>query len=118
MNSRLIKVAALALSVNEFAVAADASDDDYKDLIEIKHDSMDSAMRNFDFVRGFWLGFNRGLYKDSGSTQEIEKECLNSNMRQKWQEAYSVWLGTDDLDDDIDGFTALGDVVQLIANLN
>ena len=48
----------------------------------------------------------------------MEKACLNSEQRGRWQEAYSIYLGTDDYDEDADTFTALGDILQLLANLD
>ena len=48
----------------------------------------------------------------------MEKECLNNAARNHWSEAFSVWLGTNDYDDDVDIWTSFGDTLELLANLN
>lgn len=82
-----------------------------------KHEMMDKSLRYFDALRGIWIGLNRGLYRES-PRKEMEKECLNGAQRARWQEAYSIYLGTDDYDEDADTFTALGDILQLLANVD
>ena len=82
----------------------------------IKHDKMENSLRNFDGARGAWLGLNRGLYKQT-SWKDMESKCLNKETRDHWIEAYSVWLGTDDLSDDVDMITAFGDLFLIFANL-
>lgn len=47
----------------------------------------------------------------------MEITCLNSEARANWVEAYSIWLGTDDIDDSLDLFSAMGDVTLLMANV-
>lgn len=42
-----------------------------------KHDMMDRSLKYFDGMRGMWIGFNRGLYRDT-PRKEMEKECLNN----------------------------------------
>ena len=42
---------------------------------------------------------------------------MDSETRGNWIEAYSVWLGTDDLADEIDMMTAFGDMILIFANL-
>ena len=117
MKFRLLHVAALALVCCELAVADESADEDFKNLKNLKHDKMDRSLRLFDGLRGIWIGFNRGLYKDAPRS-EMEKECLNNKVRARWQETYSVWLGAEDLDEDIDELTAIGGLFQVIANLD
>jgi len=101
-----------------YTVCADeVIDDEYRDMIEIKHDAMDHSLRIFDFARGFWLGLNRGLY-NSAPSQEMERDCLSSKMRQRWQEAYGVWLGSEDVEEGVDFLSAMGDIIQLLANID
>ena len=110
MYSRLLTVAALALACNEFAYAKDlkrkqideadfeveddskspavpALDEDaqqeIKDLEMKKHEMMDKSLRYFDGLRGIWIGFNRGLYRET-PRKDMEKECLNSAQRARW----------------------------------
>ena len=95
----------------------DSEDADFKSEIISQHEKMDESMRMFDGVRGGWLGFNRGLYRATPQ-KEMEKECLNNKARNQWSEAMSVWLGTNDYDDDVDIWTSFGDTLELLANLN
>ena len=77
---------------------------------------MDRSLKVFDGTRGAWLGFNKGLYRQDPKSK-MEKTCLNDETRGNWIEAYSVFLGTDDLDDSIDMLTAFGDILLIFANL-
>ena len=77
---------------------------------------MENSLRNFDGFRGAWLGFNRGLYKQS-TWKDMESKCMDTQSKKQWIEAYSVWLGIDELDDNIDMMTAFGDMLLLMANL-
>ena len=77
---------------------------------------MEKSLRYFDGFRGAWLGFNRGLYKQS-TWKDMESKCMDSKAKRNWIEAYSVWLGIDDLDDNVDMMTAFGDMLLLFANL-
>ena len=133
MNTRLFTAAVLALSFSEFAYAKDLpkqydgpeqdevarerlpdldedAEEEIKDIEMTKHDLMDKSLRYFDGIRGMWIGFNRGLYRDT-PRKEMEKECLNNEQRRRWEEAYSVWLGLEDQDDDVDMFSAMGDIL-------
>ena len=102
------------------ALAANAQDNGYTNTEEemeiMKHDKMESSLRNYDAFRGAWLGFNRGLYKQT-SWKDMESKCMDGDIRKRWIEAYSVWLGVDTLDDDVDMLTAFGDVLLIFANL-
>ena len=80
------------------------------------HDKMQISLRLYDGIRGSWIGFNRGLYKNAPGSS-MEKTCMAESIKSNWEEAYSVWLGTDDLDDNIDMITAFGDILLVIANL-
>ena len=42
---------------------------------------------------------------------------MSESIKGNWTEAYSVWLGTDDLDDNIDMISAFADIILVIANL-
>ncbi len=118
MNSRILSVAASLAVLSQGQMSYDDSEDaDFKSQIISQHEKMDKSMRMFDGVRGGWLGFNRGLYR-STPQKEMEKECLNNKARNQWSEAMSVWLGTNDYDDDVDIWTSFGDTLEILANLN
>ena len=110
MGKQLFAAAAIAA----LALAGDHLNDERTIM---QHDMMENSLRNFDGIRGAWLGFNRGLYKHT-SWKDMESKCLGTETRNHWIQAYSVWLGTDDLDDNIDMMTAAGDLVMIAANLN
>ena len=42
---------------------------------------------------------------------------MDSATKKHWIEAYSVWLGIDTLDDNVDMMTAFGDMLLIFANL-
>ena len=48
----------------------------------------------------------------------MEMVCLSDIIKDYWVESYSVWLGLDTIDDDIDEITAIGDLLLIAANLN
>ena len=77
---------------------------------------MENSLRYFDGFRGAWLGFNRGLYKQA-TWKDMESKCMDTKTKKNWIEAYSVWLGIDELDDNIDMMTAFGDMLLVFANL-
>merc|ERR1712051_544673 len=111
MNSRLIQIAALAL------VSVECVRAQQDDVVAIEaHDKIERSLQWFDGFRGSWFGLNRGLYKLTKGT-EMETACMNDNARNHWVEAYSVWLGVDDLPDGIDMFTAAGDLLMVFSNL-
>mmetsp|Transcript_23200 Transcript_23200/g.30971 ORF Transcript_23200/g.30971 Transcript_23200/m.30971 type:complete len:263 (-) Transcript_23200:85-873(-) len=91
--------------------------EDILDVTMTKQEMMDRSLMYFDGLRGMWIGFHRGLYRDA-PRKEMEEECLNSEQRARWEEAYSIYLGTEDVPENADTFTALGDILQLLANLN
>ena len=99
------------------AVLAFAGNTQTDERTIMQHDKMENSLRNFDGARGAWLGFNRGLYKHT-SWNDMESKCLGTEARNHWVEAYSVWLGIDDLDDDLDMMSAFGDLVMIASNLN
>lgn len=118
MNSRSFTVAAAAVAIVVSAQQELENDDaDFKSQIIMQHEKMEQSLRYFDGVRGGWLGFNRGLYK-SAPQKEMEKECLNNKARNNFSEAMSVWLGTGEVDSDVDILTSIGDTFELLANLN
>ena len=111
MNTRLMQVVALGLAA-QTAMASDMSDED---IFKMKHEKLSQSLRFFDGMHGAWVGFNRGLYKERNS--QMEKICMDERARNSWIEAYSVWLGIDDIPDDVDFFSGLGDMLKLGANL-
>ena len=80
------------------------------------HDKIEESLRKYNAVRGAWIGFNRGLYKHAPGS-EMEKQCMNETARLQWVQAYSVFLGSEDIGDDVDGLTAMGDILLILANL-
>ena len=113
MNRTLFAVAAIACLSNAQMSETEAFDDDT--VLEHKHEQLMKSIRRFDGFRGAWIGFNRGLYKQSPGS-DLEKECLNEDAREKWIEAQRVRLALD-TDEGTDWITAMGDVMQVMANL-
>ena len=113
MSRKLFAVAAIAVLSNAQMSETEAFDDD--EILEHKHEQLMKSIRRFDGFRGAWIGFNRGLYKQSPGS-DLEKECLGEDSREKWIEAQKVRLGLD-VDENTDYITALGDVMQVMANL-
>ena len=95
-----------------------AQQDVAEDLYMAKHDAMNTMLQKFDGLRGTWIGFNRGLYKQSAKGSEMEKKCMDSVTRNQLIEAYGIWLGTDDVDQDFDLMSAFGDMMLVFANMN
>ena len=56
--------------------------------------------------------------RKSESHPSMEMVCMSDTIKDYWVEAYSVWLGMDSIDDDIDDITAFGDILLIAANLN
>ena len=77
MNKQLFAAAAIAMLAN----AANSSEDEER--IIRQHDLMENSLRNFDGFRGAWLGFNRGLYKQS-AWRDMESKCLDTETRNHW----------------------------------
>ena len=115
MNTRLIQIATIAYMGTQ---AVRAEQDIAEELMMKNHDAMESMLRHYDGFRGAWLGFNRGLYKQSMKGTDMEKNCMDDATREHLIEAYSIWLGTDEVDDDLDMMTAMGDIMLVTANFN
>lgn len=115
MNRLMLNAASLAL-MTHLVESASSANYTAEEMAILKHDKLENSIRNFDGFRGAWLGLNRGLYKQT-SWKDMESKCMDSKTRNNWIEAYSVWLGLDDLPDDIDMITAFGDILLVTANL-
>ena len=77
---------------------------------------IDKALIKFDAIRGTWFGFNRGLYTLSGAT-DMESVCMDEATRDRFAEAYEVYLGYAELPEGADWLKAFGDMVKVSANL-
>ena len=60
----MVKNKLFAISAIALVASAYSSYEDEERMIR-QHDMMENSLRNFDGFRGAWLGFNRGLYKQS-----------------------------------------------------
>merc|ERR1712223_416566 len=68
-------------------------------------------------LRGGWIGFNRGFYK-SPPGGDLELQCLNESTRESYEEAIKIWINSPDVDEELDIWSAFGDLVIVGANMN
>lgn len=115
MNTRLVQIAAVAL-LSTVTLAEDDMAWTDEELYQMKHDAMQNSLRDFDGFRGGWLGFNRGFYKQSPGS-DLEKKCMNAPTRNTYMQAQGIRLGMSGMSQDLDMFTAIADMIQVIANL-
>ena len=76
MSKQFVAAAAIAMLAH-----ASNSMDDERTIMQ--HDMMENSLRNFDGFRGGWLGFNRGLYKQT-AWKDMESKCLGTEARNHW----------------------------------
>ena len=50
------------------------------------------AVKIYEGFRGFWVGFNRGIYK-RGTKSLMEQTCLNESTRMKFTRASFIFEG-------------------------
>ena len=114
MVRRLLTIA-VALLLAQFTTAWHV--EDYEDITE-----SDFGIRQwvivvidvFSGIRGFWLGFNRGLYKRNIDAP-LDDECMDDHTLRELEDAMYIFAGDSSRGDWLD---ALGYIAYFIANLN
>ena len=65
-------------------------------------------------IRGFWLGFNRGVYKRNIDAP-LDEECLDDHTTQQFEDSMYIFAGDKSRGD---WLNAIGNLTYVLANLN
>jgi len=112
------------------AYAADIAPDMDIEINEIQRTPSENAFRKMTAVRGFWSGFNKGLYKKNHTA--MTAECLNDETIQNTMDIAEYLFAHEDeevvAEEEIalkqekensgDMFSIMGKAVNVLSNLN